>query len=241
MRFPRRPALIFTLSALTVCAADNSRGDTLKVREEIPAALLAAENENPGDVETLCRISDAYGLSIATVSGSREKKAMGDKSLEYARLAVEKAQDNGKAHRTLAIAYGRVAQLLDHRTRIRYATLIRDHAQKALALNPDDALTCHLLGVWNYEMARISPMMRMMATTLYGPLPKGSNQEAIKYLERAVRLDPENLESRFALGQAYLAGGESKKARAAFEEVLKLPDKEGKHTELRETAKRQLR
>ena len=193
------------------------------------------------DAETLVREADRNGRLIAASRDATAKKAHGKKALALAKQAVAADPENANAQVMLAISYGRLAQLLDNKSKISYATLIRDHAEKALALDPDNEAACHVLGAWNYEMANLNPILRALAQGLYGKLPSGSNAEAIRYLTRAVELNPRRVGSRVDLGRALAAAGEKAKAREQFQAALALPDHDPEDAEKKKQAQAALR
>lgn len=204
-------------------------------------SLALALNALGQDADTLARQADEQGRLIATVRDTATKRSYGEKALDLAKQAVAADPTSSKAQVILAISYGRLAELLDNKTKISYAKLIKDHAEKALALDPNNDLACHVLGSWNYEMANLNPILRAIARTLYGDLPPGSNEEAIRYLTRAVKLKPDRLSARVDLGRAYLAADEPQKAREQFEAALKLPSRDSDDAATREKARQALR
>lgn len=206
------------------------------------AGLLAMASDACGEpAADLVRQADQYGRLISTTQEAARKKAYGEQALALARQAVDANPRSANAQVMLAISYGRLARLLDHKTQISYASLIRDHAEKALALDPDNEAACHVLGAWNYEMANLNPILRTIAQGLYGKLPSGSNAEAIRYLTRAVELNPRRVGSRVDLGLALAAAGEKAQAREQFLAALALPDRDGEDAEKKKQAQAALR
>lgn len=57
----------------------------------------------------------------------------------------------------------------------------------------------------------------------YGGLPPAKVSEAVNHLERAVALEPTELNHWLELGFAHAAAGESAKARVAWERGLAMP------------------
>lgn len=84
------------------------------------------------------------------------------------------------AHRYASILYARGAK--DQKESIQFAYKIKDHAKKALELRPDDPIPAHILGVWCYEVAGLSWVLRQVATALFGAPPTSSYDEALRYL-----------------------------------------------------------
>jgi len=204
-------------------------GDALDAKfqtEEALAVYLEANKREPNNAEILHRIAKEYGLSMNDVSGREAKREKGLKALEYAKQAVKADPNNALAQLALAISYGRVAELLDNKTKIEYSKKIEEHAEKSRALDPKNALTYYVLGAWNYELANLSPVVRAVAKMVYGSLPPASNEKAIEYLEKAIALDPSRIGSHVDLGRAYLAAGQKEKGRAELMKALEMPNRE---------------
>lgn len=204
-------------------------GDALDAKsqtEEALEAYLEANKLEPNNAEILHRIAKEYGLSMNDVSGKEAKREKGLKALEYAKEAVKADPNNALAQLALAISYGRVAELLDNKTKIEYSKKIEEHAEKSLVLDPKNALTYYVLGAWNYELANLNPVVRAVAKMVYGSLPPASNEKAIEYLEKAVALDPTRIGSHVDLGRAYIAAGQQEKGRAELMKALGMPSRE---------------
>lgn len=221
------------------------RGDVfdrqLKTSEAL-AQLVAADRLRPNDAEILYRIAKQHGLSMTDYSGKAEKLTAGRKALEFSKRAVAADPKNAKAHISLAISYGRVAPLLDNKTKIAYSKLVKEEADKALALDPTDDLSYHVVGVWHYELANLNGLLKAVAQVVYGKLPAASNEEAVKNLKKACELAPGKVAHHVELGRAYAAMGQKDLARASLNKGLNLPSREKDDEETkqrgRETLKR---
>lgn len=205
------------------------KGDELDAMFEISQALavyLEANKVSPNNAEVLHRIAKEYGLSMNDVSGKEAKRENGEKALEYAKRAVEADPGNAQAQLALAISYGRVAELMDNKTKIQYSKKIEEHARKSLELDPNNDVAYYVLGAWNYELANLNPVVRVMAKAIYGSLPPASNEKAIEYLEKAIALNPNRIGSHVDLGRAYLAAGQKEKGKAELQKALSMPNRE---------------
>lgn len=212
----------------------------LKNKEAL-AVLLEAEKSAPEDPELLHRIAKQYGLSMDDASNATEKKAAGQKALDYSRRAVAAGPKNAKAHLALAISYGRLAPLLDSKTKIAYSKLVKEEAELSLQLDPTDDLTHHVLGAWNYELANLNAVLRALARVIYGKLPPASNSEAVRYFKQAIAIAPQKVASHVELGRTYLAMGQAELARASLNEGLRLPSREKDDETTKERAREALR
>ena len=131
---------------------------------------------------------------------------------------------------SLAVCHGKLAVYSDPRAKVRYSRLVKEDAERALALDPDYAWAHHLLGRWHYEVAGLGTTSRFFVRLLYGGLPAASLTEGIRHLQRATELEPGELNHWLELGFAHAAAGQADAARAQWTRGLAMPSR-GKHDE----------
>ncbi|KAF6100932.1 regulator of microtubule dynamics 1 [Phyllostomus discolor] len=128
------------------------------------------------DAELLWRLARA-SRDVAQLSrtSEEEKKALVYEALEYAKRALEKNEASFAAHK------------------------------KAIELNPKDATSIHLMGVWCYTFAEMPWYQRRIANMLFAAPPSSTYEEALGYFQRAEQVDP-NFYSKnlLLLGKTYL-------------------------------------
>lgn len=232
MRFHRSlpflVSLYFTLSATGAEVPDlikkSDALDRLGKNQEALALCLEAEKLSPNDCEILRRIAKQYAELVLDAADASQKRTLADKSLGYARRAVAAGPKNALTHLSLAICYGRAATVSDAKTKIAYSKLIKQHADDALALDPNNDLTHFVLGSWCYEMANLNGLLRALARVVYGAIPTATNKEAVRYLEKAVALNPRRVSNHAALGRAYAALHDTAKAKQSLSRALSLPN-----------------
>jgi tetratricopeptide (TPR) repeat protein len=189
--------------------AEDARLDTAHALQ----TFLDADKLAPNDANILYRIAREYALSMNDTALKDEQRLRGEAALANAKRAVAADPKNAQAQLAAAICYGRLAPFVDTRTRIAYSQLIKLHADAALALDPSDNYAYHVLGVWNYELAGLNPVLRGMARVIYGGLPDASYQDAEHDFQRAVELSPARVSHHVELGRTYVALGK-KNSRA---------------------------
>lgn len=247
----RLPVTLLTLlmGALVAAQADDiegtiKKGDALDAQLKTQQALdffLNAEKQAPANAELLRRVAREYGESMADTGSPSAKRALGEKALAYARRAVACDPRNAMAQLALAICYGRLAPLEDNRTKIAYSRLVKEYADRSLALDPNVDLTYHVLGVWNYELASLNSLMRALAEMIYGSLPQASYEEAVRDLQKAAALNPNRLANYVELSRTYCAMGNAACARQEANRALAMPDREKDDPYEKERAKEVLR
>lgn len=232
--------LLFTIALPARGSVAPSHPDAL-VREGLAAEakldtrkaldlFLTAEKSHPNDAFLLQKIARQYSDLIVDIDEVAEKKASAERALAYAQRSVQLAPANAENVLSLAVCHGKLAVYSDTKEKVNYSRLVREEAERALALDPNYAWAHHVLGRWHYEVSDLGGASRMFVRVFYGGLPPGSRAEAIRHLSRAVELEPTELAHHLELGFAYLADGQVAKARAAFEKGLAMPSR-GKHDE----------
>jgi len=194
--------------------------------------FLGADQARPNDAFILQKIARQYSDSIIDVPAGdvAEKKRRAETALAYAERAVALNPGNAENVLSLSVCHGTLAVYSDTRTKIRYSRLVKEEAERALALDPNYDWAHHLLGRWHYEVASLGTASRLVVRLVYGGLPEASTAQAIVHLERAVALSPQTSPHHLELGFAYLAAERIADARAAFKRGLALPAV-GKHDE----------
>ena len=248
-----RAALLLPLVLLFAGAnlpAHASPADTLirdglaaEAKLDTPRALeafLAADKAKPDDAFILQKIARHTSDSIVDLPADAvaEKKRRAELALAYARRSVALAPDNAENVLSLAVCHGTLAVYSDTRAKITYSRLVKEDAERALALDPDYDWAHHVLGRWHYEVATLGATTRFFVRVIYGALPDASVAKAIEHLERAVALAPAVSPHHLELGFAYLAADRPADARAAFNRGLALPST-GKHDEAAKTRARE--
>jgi len=147
---------------------------------------------------------------------------------QYARRAVELNPEDAEGHFNLARAIGRNALRMGTRDRIKYAKVVRNEALAALKYSPKHPGALHVMGVWNAEVMRLNGFSRMIAKNFLGGQIFGQANwdNAQRYLEEAVAVDPDRIVHRLDLGKVYLDRDMKDKAREQFETLIKAPDRD---------------
>lgn len=237
-------AVLAVAPAFAASAEDLVKaGLAAEARLETGAALrhfLEADKLKPNDPFILQKIARQYSDSVVDTRDEEEKKRLAQTALDYSLRAVRLEPTNPENVLSVAVSHGKLAVYSDTRTKIEYSRLIKEEAERALALNPNYDWAHHVLGRWHYEVASLGPTTRLFVRLVYGGLPAASNDAAISHLEKAVSLAPQTLAHHLELGFAYLEAGREADARTAFERGLALPSREKHDEDAKARARRSL-
>ena len=199
--------------------------------------FLQVQPQRPADALVAQKIAQQYSDLIVELPDLEEKKRYAQLALEWSERAVQLDPKNPVNVLSLAVCHGKLATYSDTRTKVKFSRLVKEEAERALALDPNYAWAHHLLGRWHREVANLGLTARFFVKLFYGGLPSASVTEAVTHLERAVALEPTELNHHLELGFAYAAAGRPTDARRAWEHGLAMPNR-GKHDE---AAKRRAR
>ncbi len=209
-------------------AAWMAKGNAFDAQGQSQRAIICyceAERLRPRDAELLCRISKQYHDAMADTPVKEERRVLCRHALDYARRAAALDPKSTMAETLVAVCYGSLVRLVDPRTRIRYSKEVESHARRALQLDPGNDLACYVLGAWNLELANLSVFQRHLAKWIYGGLPAASNEEAERYLRKAIKINPSRPAYYSELGRVCAATGRDKEALTLLHKALAMPDR----------------
>jgi tetratricopeptide (TPR) repeat protein len=186
-------------------------------------------------------------LSRGAYAAVEAGKASGDKAKtsqlyntgeQLARRAVQVRPADAEGHFALAAAIGRRAQTMGSRDRVRFAGEVRNHALEALKYNPRHAGALHVMGMWNAEVMRLNGMARFMAKNfLGGRVFESANwNDAQRYLEQAVQIEPDRLSHRIDLAGVYLDRGDKARAKEQIDVIAAAPAREAADAQFKRDA-----
>ena len=143
----------------------------------------------------------------------------------FAERAIRADSLGADGHYSLAMVLGRLSRTKGSKERVRYAKLIYDEANRAVALNPNHDGAHHVLGAWNAEVKRLSGFQRFFAKALFGGgfMSVATWDAAVMHLERAVALNPQHIYHRLELAEVYADLGQYTKAREQLAIIPTLP------------------
>ncbi len=231
---------------LTGQLASLAEGDRLYQQLRGEESLQVYESvvaREPTNFEALWRAARG-----ALVLGEVEKQdlvardALYKKAREYAAraIAVDSARIDG--HYWLVSAKGREALHASFSTAARLAGEVYDEAHGVLARDSTYAGAHYVLGALNYEVMKLPRIKRWLGRKVLGNrgLRDASWENARRYLERAVELDPEMILFGYDLARFYQTRGENEAALVEFGRLVALERKHPMDQRLQITSKQRL-
>jgi tetratricopeptide (TPR) repeat protein len=182
-------------------------------------------SNDPDNFEALWNISVLH----STVGYRQEKEEIQEtyynEALNYAEKALEYHPDKGLSYYAMAVAKGRIAEIQGTREKIRLSHEVQKYISKAVDMLPEHALSWHLYGVWQSEVANVGRAQRFAANFVSEGIPDASNDLAEKYLKRARDLSPGNVLISYDLAKHYVRSGQEGKAIPVLEELITMEPK----------------
>ena len=179
--------------------------------------------KNSDQMEALWNMSVLYAQRGYRADESSDQESDYETADKYADKCLEVHPDKAPCHFAKALAIGRMAEITGTRDRIRKSEVVKNHADKAVELDPEFFRAWHLLGVWHSEVANLGRRERFAARTFFGGLPKdASNDEAVESFEKALEMNPQSILIHLDYARHYRRTGKNEKAIELLEEVSNL-------------------
>jgi tetratricopeptide (TPR) repeat protein len=208
--------------------------------KEALALYRAAEKLDPKDFRILTRIARQYRHLMADAGSKEEKTRLGYMALEYSKRAAALGPNDAEAQLSVAISYGKLLPILGKKEQVDASPRIKASVDRALALDPRNDLAWHILGRWHRVLADVTGVKRVLAGALYGGLPTGSYDEAIRSLQKAIALNGTRLMHQIELGRIYAQMGRKEDARKYLSKGLAMPSREKDDAEMKERGREAL-
>lgn len=223
--------LAASIAGAQTAANHIALGDKEYVAMNAAAALRhyqAAIADDPKSYEALWKAARS-AVDLSEYERNDEMRGVHYRNAElYARRAVAANPSHAEGHFSLARALGKNALTQGPKARIKYAGDVRAQALECLKINPRHPGCLHVMGMWNAEVMRLNGFTRMMAKNFLGGKVFGSASwaEAKRYMEESVANEPDRIVHHVDLAGVYRDMGDKSKARAEYETVMKLPNRD---------------
>ncbi len=186
-----------------------------------------ADKLSPNNWDVLWRISRAYvdlgeKMPVKTDEQKDEQEKTYKKALEYADKSVKLGPDQAITYVRRAIANGRIALFEGVFSAIGTVKDVKADCEKAIQLgnggNYVQALAHYVLGRTHLKVCEKAYLIRLPLG-----LGWGDTEEAVRFLETAVKLKPNFRMFLFELSKAYIEEDEYDKAKETLKKIEKAP------------------
>lgn len=194
--------------------------------EEGRAFLEDLREEHPENADVLWRLArimtDAGG---ELEEGSDAQRELYLEAVPVAEAAIEADPEHSWAHLSLAIAAGQAGLVSGTRQQIELSRRVKEHADKAIALDEENDLAYHVLGRWHHEVASLGWVSRTIVRAVYGGLPDASFEAAEANLRTALETR-ERIIHRLELGRTLIERDKEEEAREQLQAAIQLPEED---------------
>lgn len=211
--------------AQTANDASFERIDALRMESEYEQVLdLLQERKAEGEVsaELLWRLAATH-TDIGELAGSRDvARSRYLQAVELAETAIDMAPNNAMTHLTMAVSSGRLALSSGTEEKVELSRGIKEHVDRAIALDPNLDLAYHVRGRWHYEISDLGWFTQAVVKVVYGGMPDASFEYAARDFRKAIDLN-DRVVHRVKLAEAYLKLGKEAQARAQLTRAVEMP------------------
>lgn len=201
-------------------------------------AVLITE---PSNIPVLVRVTE-----LNTAIGNRQKEKIAKSSyyfnaLQHAQRAYAVDSNNFSASYAMAIASGKMTEVAEENKQVvAYVRDVKNYADRAIRLNPNDGKSWYTLGKWHWEIVNLSWAKKAAVKALFGGLPKGDMNVAISSYEKCKTLEPYFVINFLDLAKAYQYENKPDKAIAVLQQLVKLPTRTADDAAYKEEGKQLL-
>ena len=179
---------------MAMCAdsPQHAQADELFEKNEYASLVTVLRDglaSNPDDSQLLCRLARALKKQADAAPVKETKVGLLHEALELAQKAIRVEPGCGSAHKWCGIALSSSSSFEGTTASIKNSFQVADHFQKAVALSPSDATSKHLLGLWCYEVAKLTWLERKAAAALFAAPPTSSFEQAYEHFLAAEKTE----------------------------------------------------
>jgi tetratricopeptide (TPR) repeat protein len=223
--------------SLAPCDAYYKAGD-LEASRQAAADILAEQPDSYAATWRLARVL----IDLGNKDPDKEaRRGFYEEAERQARRAVQLDEGDTWGHHYLAASVGKLALFYGGKKKIELSREVREEALRAIALDPRNDKSLHILGRWNREIANLSAVKKLAAKVVYGGVPEGaSNENAVSYFRQAIAIAPEHINHHLELGITLMEMRQYAEAEQEFQSALTLPESDPNDPEYQAEAREQL-
>lgn len=172
----------------------------------------------------ICKDIGSVAGARGGAAGKTKERELLTEGMKHATAALDADDEDFATHKWYAIMVSLTSGFEGTKATIQKSFVCKLHFEKAIELNPSDATSRHLLGLWYYEVAGLSWTMRKVAAAIFAEPPTGTYAEAKEHFASAESIEPGfYVKNRLMLGKCCLQLNDKAGASSWFEKALELP------------------
>jgi tetratricopeptide (TPR) repeat protein len=172
-------------------AIDFAKADAIFDAADYTSLVACLRAMRPqDDAQLLWRLGRALKKLGDAEKDKKAKEALVREGLACAERALKLDASCGAAHKWFAILLSESGSFGSTKESIKNSFVVREHFEQAVSLSPDDATSRHLLGLWCFEVAKLSWIEQKVAAAIFASPPRATFEEAIGHFLAAEGMDP---------------------------------------------------
>lgn len=217
--------LFIAINSLSLKAQNAILAEANLVHETNYEKALSLYNQvlglDPTNFEATWSAAFLYTKIGNKATNKKEKEINFKKALDLANKALEMQPNSVYSNYVFSVALGRMGEISSAKERVKNASVIKEHIELALQIDPQHAASWHLLGKLNYRLDNLNMAEKAAAAILFGGLPKGvSTEKAVECFSKAVEIRPDYILYRLDLSVALIKLGNKVEAKKVLNEAL---------------------
>lgn len=224
-------SILLSLAALTVRSQDINvllkEADNLEKQQKETEALDKYKQIlilQPATLKAIVKLAELNASLSNRQTDKNSKRLYTESAYAFAKRAYNTDSTNADANYAMAMASGKMTDIeTENKKIVMYVKDVKKYSDKALAINANHAKANYTLGKWHYEMANLSGIKKIAVKLLYGGLPEGNLEDAIRYMEKCKMLEPYFVSNYLDLAKAYKDNRQPAQAIEVLNKLVKLP------------------
>ena len=226
---------LFLLTTRPIQSQTNNLTDVLKSCDDLffkfddqgaYKALIDANKNFPHNAEILwrlCRVEThiADRMPVSTDEQKDAQLVVYQTALSYGDSAVAADPKNSDAYTFRAAANGKIALFKGVFSVAPVVKQVRDDCERAISLDPNNSIAYYILGRTHAKLAEKPTIVRWPLGLAWGNL-----DDAIRFYEKAISLDPNFVMFRYDLAKAYISDDEYQKAKEQLYVIPRIPKRD---------------
>jgi len=226
------------LVALLICCCSNilygqdiekllQEAYTLEATFKEKAALekyVEVQRLQPLNQTALYKCAELLGKIGAREKSTTIRDTKYSNSLAFSTMLLKYYPNSDLAHESMSIVLGRLALTKSGQEKIDYVKEIKQHAEQAVKLNPNNFKAWHVLGRWHYEVSNLNFIETTAIRLLFGGMPDASYNLAVKAFEKAAEINTKFSLNYLELAKSYHKLDQNKKAILILKQLINLPN-----------------
>lgn len=205
------------------------------------SANIASSSQSMTKQELIYNINYYINKADALDGDNSERVEYFKKASELAKSFTEKYPNDDTGYAYLAYSLGSIIKNASFYKKISLTRDAKTAADKALQINKNNSMALFILGMINRESAELEGVQRTLARQFLSDIINDASfEKAIKYFQRAVELDANNIQYLYELAKTYEKINEMDKAKSIYNRILKLEIKNGKDKKYVDKTKRRI-